>query len=224
MRSPYDFVNVLSETTYTRPTTMTIPKTALAITLAAFFLPGIASAQYLLDTGTPTNFTTPLSISSAGGDAVEFSLTQGESLQQIALYLTAGTGNFQNQFLTLNLFDQNLTTDATPSAITSFQLEYTASGWNSLTTSYQAPVTGDYWLTIATSSSGYTFEAPGEATQPTGTVPAINFETKGSREYSINNSASFGIQIGAVPEPSSWALGLIAAATLFCLRRRALRA
>jgi hypothetical protein len=206
---------------------LTYKKAAISLALAAaFVLPQMANAQYLLDTGTPTQFAAPLSIASTGGDAVEFSLTAGQSLQQIALYLTPGSGNYQNQYLTLNLFNVNLTTATSPSALTSFQLEYTASGWNSTSTSYVAPTTGDYWLTLATSSSGYTFDAPEEATQPTGTVPAIEFATKGSRTYSVNNSASFGIQIGfaSVPEPSSWALALLCVGFFALLRRHFSRA
>jgi hypothetical protein len=203
---------------------MNLAKIALAVAFAALTLPGMASAQFLLDTGTPTQFTSPLSVSTASSYGVEFSLTSGESLQQIALYLTPGTGNYQNQFLTLNLYDVNLTTATSPSVLTSFQLQYTASGWNSLTTSYVAPVTGNYWITVQPSSSGYSFDAPEEATQPTGTVPAIEFAVKGTRTYAVNNSASFGIEIGAVPEPSSWALGLLAFGFLAFLGVRLRRA
>jgi hypothetical protein len=203
---------------------MTIPKFAIAAALAILTLPGIASAQFLLDTGTPTQFTSPLSVSSASSYGVEFSLTAGESLQQIALYLTPGSQNYQNQYLTLNLYNVNLTTATNPSVLQSFQLQYTASGWNSTATSYVAPATGTYWLTVQTASSGYTLDAPEEATQPTGTVPAIEFAVKGTRTYTVNNSASFGIQIGTAPEPSSWALGLLAFGFLAFLGIRSRRA
>ena len=202
--------------------------TAMAVVLvAALALPGIANAQFLLDTGTPTNFTTPDVVSSSSSLAAEFALTAGENLDQISLYLTPGSQNYEDQYLTINLFSSNITSRTHANAIASFQLEYTASGWNTTAANYTALATGDYWVSIQTSNSGYTLDAPGEAAQPTGTAPALAFAySTGSSQYTASSTASFGIQVGeseAVPEPSSWALAFVCVGVFAYLRRRVAR-
>jgi len=179
---------------------------------------GFASAQTLLNTGTPTQFQAPLVISSNPSVAVEFAVTKGETIGQISLYLTPNISS--TGFVTLDLFSQNLTSTSNPTALTQFQLQVTGSGWNTGSYDYTIPTTGDYWITLQT-QTGTAFDAPEEATQPTGPNPAIEFATKNIREYSVNNSDSFGIQIDEVPEPSTYAMMLGGLALVgFCVRRK----
>ncbi|WP_457848299.1 hypothetical protein, partial [Staphylococcus aureus] len=66
--------------------------TLLAAALAAAaVLPGIASASYILDTGTPAG-SGALILSSSQWVAGELSLTQGQSITDVAAYLTQGAG------------------------------------------------------------------------------------------------------------------------------------
>jgi PEP-CTERM motif len=190
---------------------------------AVFTLPSLTYAATILDTGTPTQFSAPLIISSNASVAVEFAVTQGETLQSLSLYLTPNSLSQPNGFVTLSLYSVNLTNTAVVSPVTQFQLQYTASGWNTANVNYTIPTTGNYWFTLQTSGSNE-YDAPEEATQPTGTAPAIEFAQKGSREYSPSSTVSFGIQVTATPEPSTWALvmgglGLLALGSA-CAKRK----
>jgi len=198
-----------------------LPILALAATIA---FPTLANAQYLLDTGTPTGGLEDV-VSSASQLGVEFSLTAGENLQQISLYLTPNAGNNLDNFLTLELYSANITARNHLGAVDSFQLEYTQSGWNSVAANYTVPTTGTYWLTVATASSGYSYDAQTEASNPSGTAPATAFafsSNSGSTfTAATGTTASFGVQIGvaAAPEPSSWVLAFVACGLFFALRR-----
>jgi hypothetical protein len=183
----------------------------LLVLVGSLILSSGAKAQYLLDTGTPSGSLSDV-ISSSSTEAVEFSLTAGENLQQISVYLTPGSQNYQNQFLTLQLFSSSITTRNHAGAVDSFQLQYTGSGWNTTAANYVALTSGNYWLTVATATSGYTLDAPTEATNPSGTAPALAFaySSNGGTTYTqaSGTTASFGVQIGTAtaPEPATWAL------------------
>ena len=63
------------------------------VVLAAFLLPGISRAAFQLDTGTPTGSGGPLIVSSSQSLAGEFSAAAGETITQLAAYLSSSSGN-----------------------------------------------------------------------------------------------------------------------------------
>src|SRR5690242_7851089 len=64
---------------------------------ATLLLPGIASASYLLDTGTPDGSGgAPTLLNTSQWVAAEFSATAGDTISSISTYLTAGVGQAAN--------------------------------------------------------------------------------------------------------------------------------
>ncbi len=84
------------------------PKTTLiGGALAAILLaPGIASADFVLDTGTPTGTGGPLVLSSSQWEAAAFNVTAGETITSIAAYLTQGSGQPGDTF-TFDIYSNN---------------------------------------------------------------------------------------------------------------------
>jgi archaellin len=169
---------------------------------------GQARAAFVLDTGTPTG-SSELILSTSASFAAEFSINAGETVTQLAAYLTPHTGN-------ANSFELEIFSNATAflgSAARSPTLVYSvttpsttplASGWNYVTANWTAPATGQYWLAILEPNTGTTLDVQSESSTSTGTMPAAEFastNTPGTR-YSPSNTG-IGLEITAVPLPAA---------------------
>ena len=71
---------------------------AAALTLAALE-PGIASASFVLDTGTPPATGTPSAVlNTSDWYAAEFSVTAGQTINSLSAYLTQGVGTVGDSY------------------------------------------------------------------------------------------------------------------------------
>lgn len=206
---------------------------AMAVALAAAFaLPSLASAQFILDTGTPAGGTSYV-LSTAGTFAVEFSATAGQTIGTLSAYLTQGAGEPGDTFTYAiysgapgNTFLSRY--NSREASIFTATGTFETNGWNSTSVSWTPTTTGDYWLALQVLSTADThgLDLPDEASTSTGTVPAVAFAYASSvtGQYSTASGEPFGIEISAAPEPSTWALMLGGVGLLAFWRMRARRA
>ena len=201
---------------------MNIKKTAFIFALAATVaLPSIASAQnFVLDTGTPTNFSAPVELLNASF-AAEFSVSSTTSLASLSAYLTEPVGDtYQGTPFEFALYTSLPTRTHSTQPIDTTTATYESNGWNGTSVNWSLAA-GTYYLAILSAGSSNILDLPTEASANTGTAPAEGFEYAGSNGQYAASSTYIGLQVAAVPEPSSWALGLVAVTLLCVLRRRA---
>lgn len=183
-------------------------KTAvLALALAtAFVLPGLASAQLILDTGVPSGSTGTFVLNSASSLAGEFSITAGTNVTQLSAYLTQGVGQSGTTFI-FDIYSSLRTTGNRVAPVFMSLGTYTGTGWNSATVNWTPTTTGNYWLALQASTPN-AFDVPGEASTSTGTLPALAFASSSTSSdyYSTTGAPGIGLQITAAPEPSTWAM------------------
>jgi hypothetical protein len=185
---------------------------AMGLTAIAL-MPGVASASFVLDTGTPDGSTGTYLLSTSSWLAAEFTTTTTEQVTSLAAYLTEGSGQPGDTFTfdidTGNFLNVNKTSETVVQSITG---TYTADGWNTTNTNFSLGA-GTYWLVLAVGSTANTrgLDAPGEAATTKGTAPALAFAYNGSNGKFISNGApAIGLQINAAPVPlpaSAWLLG-----------------
>jgi hypothetical protein len=183
-----------------------------ALTLAA--LPGIASAAFVLDTGTPTG-TTSVVLNSSGWYAAEFSVTAGETINSLSAYLTQGEGTAGNSY-TWDIYSTSGTfTGANREApLFSTTGYFTANGWNTTSVNWTPTTSGLYWVALQVSSSTQTpgLDLPTESSTSTGTVPATAFASatgsSTNQRYQLETANPVGLEVNAVPLPAAaWLLG-----------------
>jgi hypothetical protein len=205
--------------------------TILAAALAAVaLLPGIASASFILDTGTPTGSGAAL-LNTNAFVAGEFSVQKGETITQLAAYLTQGVGQPGDTFIfDIYAAGSGFTARSSQREIPALSAvgTFTANGWNSTSVNWTAPDTASYWLALqldpTSSSSG--LDLPFETVGSTGSVPALGFAFAGaSHQYSVANSLQPGVglevSVAPVPLPAAvWLLLSGLSAALPMARRR----
>jgi hypothetical protein len=209
---------------------------ALAGAIAAVvLLPGIASASFILDTGTPTGTGAPVLLNTSQWLAGEFAVTTGETGQAYALsaYLTQGAGEPGDTF-TFDIYAAGSGFTARASSreapLYTATGTFTANGWNFSSTDWTPATAGDYWVALQVSSTTQTkgLDAPVEASASTGTVPAIAFAyAPSSGQYTTTSAPAIGLEVSAVPLPAAfWLLGsgMIGLGALARRRRPAARA
>jgi hypothetical protein len=212
---------------------MNMKTLAIAGAAAALLSPGLASASFILDTGTPTGSAGPAILSYTQWLAGEFAVTAGETDQAYSLsaYLTEGAGQPGNTF-TFDVYaaGSGFTARASSRETPVFTATgtFTANGWNFSSTNWTPTSAGNYWLALQVASPTDTagLDAPAEASATTGTVAALGFAyAPSSGQYTTNSAPYIGLEIAAVPvplPPALWLLGsgLLAVGTA-ARRRRA---
>jgi hypothetical protein len=183
---------------------------AAALTLAALE-PGIASAAFVLDTGTPTGSTSVV-LNSSGWYAAEFSVTAGETIGSLSAYLTQGSGQPGNTF-TWDIYSGSgpFTGANREAAAYSTTGTFTANGWNTTAVNWTPSATGLYWVALQVTGPSQTpgLDLPTESSVSSGTVPALGFASAGTNgRYALETANPVGLQVSAVPLPAAaWLLG-----------------
>jgi hypothetical protein len=204
--------------------------------LAVSLAPGVASANFVLDTGTPTGTGAPVVLSTAQWLAGEFAVTAGEDITDLSAYLTQGVGQPGDKF-TFDIYSSTGFTGRASGRTVVFSATgtFTANGWNTTAVNFTPTTSGDYWLALQVSSTTQTkgLDAPVEASGGTGTVPAIAYAYLGagtSSEYTTTAAPAIGLEVTAaapVPlPPAIWLLGsgLLGFAGTMARRRQATEA
>lgn len=205
-------------------------KIAIAGAAAAVMLsPAVASASFILDTGTPTGTGAPEVLTTAQWLAGEFAVTTGETGQAYSLsaYLTQGAGQIGDTF-TFDVYaaGSGFTARASSREAPVFTATgtFTGNGWNFSSSDWTPSTAGSYWLALQVSSTSQThgLDAPVETSATTGTVPALGFAyAPSSLQYQTAGAQPIGLEITAVPlPPGIWLLGSAVLGLGGVMRRR----
>jgi len=183
---------------------------AAALALAALE-PGIASANMILDTGTPSG-TRSVLLNSSNWYAAEFSVTAGETINQLSAYLTSGVGQVGNTY-TWDIYSTVGTFLGPNREAPSFSTTgtFSGNGWNATNVSWTATTAGNYWVALQVTGASQTpgLDLPTEASATGGTAPALAFASAGTNgRYALETANPVGLQVNAVPLPAAaWLLG-----------------
>jgi hypothetical protein len=211
---------------------------AAALALAAV-VPQVASASFILDTGSnPGGGASPV-LNASNWYAAEFTLAAGETIGDVAAYITQGAGQVGNTF-TWDLYStsgtfiggSNLTREAATATATG---TFSGAGWNTTnvesgTVNWSSVGPGTYWIALQVSGSSQTpgLDLPTESTTTGGTAPATAFAYAGTNhEFETETSASYAVGLEITAQPSTvplpgpaWLLGGGLLALGAMLRRR----
>jgi hypothetical protein len=191
-----------------------------AALLAGAIAPGLASAGFVLDTGTPGG-SSSTTLSNAQWVAAEFTLSSAEDITSISTYLNGGTtGQLNTDSYTYIFYDTSVigaraSNRASDEAASPINGTFTVNGgWNTTATNVTLGP-GTYYLAVQTTTSQTKgLYLPTETSAGTGTVPAQGFAwystTGTSSQFSANGAPTFGVQIAATPVPLPAAVWLLA--------------
>jgi hypothetical protein len=208
---------------------------------AALLSPGLASANFVLDTGTPATGTTENTFNSNDWYAEEFSVAAGDPIVSLSAYLNQGAGStgatftfdiYSNSADGVNFIGSSAANRNGALLVASVNATFNGSGWTSAPITWTPSTSGDYWLAIQQTSTGGAnqLDAPQEATTGTGTVPALAYAiaTTSAHVYGTSTAAPIGLEVNdantPVPLPAAaWLLvsGLGGLGTLARRRRNA---
>jgi hypothetical protein len=173
--------------------------------------PDIAPASTLiLDTGTPQGTAFPI-LNANDWFAAEFAATAGETITQLSAYLEPNISGQGTAFTFAIYSNTGFISGRNLSALYSVGTTYQNIGWNSTAANWTVPTTGDYWVAVEMSTLRTGLDLVTETSNTTGTVPALAFaDTSASTHiFSKQTVNPFGIEVAAVPEPSTWAMLLL---------------
>ena len=182
-----------------------------------------ANAALAIDTGTPTDFSAPLSLDGGSWIAGEINFAQASQIQSISAYVS-DMGNGGGSF-TIALYNETAShlPDAS-SPLNSWTATFNGASngwdWTGVSNLNQAVAAGKYWVALEVQGND-TFMG-GAALAPATPLAKYAFNAGGFQGYQAMTQ-SFGLQVAAVPEPEQLALllaglGLIGAT----LRRKTL--
>jgi hypothetical protein len=185
-----------------------------AVAAALLLLPGIASASFVLDTGTPSGTGAPALLNSAQWEAAEFTATAGVEITSVSAYLTQGLAFSGAQF-TFDIYSSTGFTGRSSgrTLLDSIGGTYTADGWSTTAIDWTPTATANYWLAVQVSSTVQNngLDLPVETSTSTGTVPALAFAYLGTgteSEFTESGAPAVGLEVTAVPlPPAVWLLG-----------------
>ncbi len=186
------------------------------VLVAACLLPQLARADFILDTGIPAGDASYV-LSTSQFLAAEFSATSGQTVTDLAAFLTLGTGQVGDTF-TFDIYSNSdfLSPVGQRSApVFSAVGTYTADGWNSTAVDWTPGATDMYWLALQVGSTDNTkgLLAPGQTSGATGSVPAAAFAyARSGGPYTLTGAPAIGLQVEVSPVPVPGALGLFASA------------
>lgn len=204
------------------------------IVIAAAVLPGIASAAFVLDTGTPTSGAMAMSLDSGDFYAAEFSLAAGATVTNIQAYMTnAFFAGSPGDTFTLAIYSgNNFLNNRNASAVFATQGTYAGDGWNGANgLSWTTSTGGNYWAAIEINPPGDTasqLALPSPTSGGTVAAKDFAFNDGSGNGYSDVGALPFGIQVTAtspVPlPPSLWLFACGALGLGFGVRRKGARA
>ena len=184
---------------------------ALALTAVALS-PGVASADFVLDTGTPSGSTPSVVLNKSDWYAAEFTVTASDSaITELSAYLTQDVGSIGNTF-TWDIYSASGTFTGANREAPAYTTTgtFNGNGWNSVSVNWVPSAPGSYWVALQVSSVSQTpgLDLPTETSATTGTVPATAFAYANSTgRYALANEP-VGIEVSAVPlPPAAWLLG-----------------
>jgi hypothetical protein len=204
--------------------TVLIPAVALA---ASFALPGVASAEFILDTGVPSGSTGPVILEASQWFAGEFAATAGETITSLSAYIQSNANNASS--FTFDIYSASSflgVRSGSLQPVFSTTGTYTASGWNTTAVDWVPTTGGDYWLALQMSSSSGRNPPSFDLTTGTGsgTAPALGFADYTGSSYSTSQALPIGLEVTAtapVPlPPSVWLFGSSVLAGLASAVRR----
>ena len=186
---------------------------------AALFAPAMASAAFVLDTGTPSSGSVLGNLLDQGDfSAAEFNLSAGSTVTSIEAYVTNAEGlDSAGDTFTLAIYSASgFINGRSATPVFSTQATYAADGWNGVSNlSWTATTTGQYWAAVEVNPSlgdsvqGLILPSPAAGA---GTAPALAFAfNDGSGTGYQTSTQAVGLEVTAVapvPLPAAvWLLG-----------------
>jgi hypothetical protein len=146
--------------------------------------------------------------------AEEFSITAGDPVSSLAVYLNQGTGQIGATF-TFAIYENtgpggsfigSTAANRNADMVYSTTATFNGSGWVSAAANWTPSAGGNYWLAIQQTSTGASnsFSAPTESGNSTGTVPALAYaiySTTGGSKYQLSTAHPIGLEVTAAPVP-----------------------
>jgi hypothetical protein len=187
------------------------PIFSAALVCCAAIAPGIASADFVLDTGTPPSGGASVLLNTVNWYAAEFSVTAGTDITSLAAYLTQGSGQVGDTY-TWDIYSTSGTffgANREPYTYTATG-KFTVNGWNTTSVNWVPTTSGNYWVALQVSSTSQTrgLDLTTESSVTSGTAPAIAFAYAGTNNrYAADTSTGVGIEVSTTPVPlpaSAW--------------------
>jgi hypothetical protein len=182
-----------------------------ALVAASLASAGASAQQYVLDTGTPTNFTGPSLVDANDTYAAEFSSAAGQTITNIQEFLIAGLDQVGDTF-TISVYSDaaGFLGSHGSSALYTAQGTYTGDGWNGISNlNWTLATAGNYWVSIEV--TGGTDSSVGlylpQAPSGSGSAPAQAFAFNAGSGWQTGGAPSFGVRVTEAPLPAAaWLL------------------
>jgi hypothetical protein len=199
---------------------------AAAALLALLPLQAHASVT-LVNTAVPTNgLVMSNTVDSANWMAEKFTVSSATTIDSVMAYVLSSDSSDLGKTFGIALYaDQSGLPALNFNAASQGQLfqttaTYNGDGWNGVSNLNWSVAAGSYWVALEGGSDG---NSAGYLQAPTGALPvaqAVAYYSGGQRYASTGVSDSFGLQVTAVPEPSSLALLLTSLGVVVVAARR----